>query len=75
MQKYSDKNRNLYYYPMKNGKSQSFRICAARKIPLYPVETVGRAIGKESRIVCAITDTAFQKMIEGAMPNTDEKRG
>ena len=51
------------------------RMCAARKIPLYPVETVGRAIGKESRIVCAITDTAFQKMIEGAMPNTDEKRG
>lgn len=51
------------------------RICAAHGVPLYIVETVGRAIGKDSRIVCAVTDPAFQKMIEGAMPNTDEKRG
>ena len=51
------------------------RLCAAHGVPLYMVETVGRAIGKDARIVCAVTDPAFQKMIEGALPNTDEKRG
>ena len=51
------------------------RLCAAHGVPLYLVETVGRAIGKDARIVCAVTDTAFQKMIEGCLPNTDEKRG
>ena len=51
------------------------RMCAAHGVPLRTVETVGRAIGKESRIVCAVTDPAFQKMIEGYLPNTDEKRG
>ena len=56
-------------------KDRYARMCAAHGVPLYEVETVGRAIGKDARIVMAVTDPAFQKMIEGAMPNTDEKRG
>lgn len=50
-------------------------LCASRGIPFRLVETVGRAIGKDARIVMAVTDPAFVQMIEGAMPNTDEKRG
>ena len=56
-------------------KTHYEHLCAAHGVPLYPVETVGSAIGKDSRVVMAVTDPAFQKMIEGAMPNTDEKRG
>ena len=56
-------------------KEHYARMCESRGISLRFVETVGRAIGKESRIVTAITDPAFVHMIEGAMPNTDEKRG
>ena len=51
------------------------RLCAAHGVPLYLVETVGRAIGKEAHIVCAVTDAAFQTMIEGCLPNTEQKRG
>ena len=56
-------------------KEHYARMCETRGIPFYTVETVGRAIGKDARIVMAVTDPAFVKMIEGAMPNTDEKRG
>ena len=56
-------------------KEHYARMCEARGIPLRLTETVGRAIGKEARIVMAVTDPAFVQMIEGAMPNTDEKRG
>lgn len=56
-------------------KEHYARMCEARGIPLRLVETVGRAIGKDARIVMAVTDPAFVQMIEGAMPNTDEKRG
>ena len=56
-------------------KERYERMCAAHGVPLYTVETVGRAIGRDAHIVMAVTDPAFQKMIEGAMPNTDEKRG
>ena len=56
-------------------KDRYARMCEAHGVRLLEVETVGRAIGKDSRIVMAVTDPAFQKMIEGAMPNTDEKRG
>ena len=51
------------------------KMCAAHGVPFYVTETVGRAIGKDSRIVMAVTDPAFQQMIERAMRNTDEKRG
>lgn len=56
-------------------KQQYERLCASHGVPFRLVETVGRAIGKDARIVMAVTDPAFVKMIEGAMPNTDEKRG
>ena len=56
-------------------KEHYARMCESRGIPLRFVETVGRAIGKDARIVMAVTDPAFVQMIEGAMPNTDEKRG
>ena len=56
-------------------KERYAHMCEAHGVRLIETETVGRAIGKDSRIVMAVTDPAFQKMIEGAMPNTDEKRG
>ena len=56
-------------------KDRYARMCTAHGVRLLEVETVGQAIGKDSRVVMAVTDPAFQKMIEGAMPNTDEKRG
>ncbi len=56
-------------------KEHYARMCESRGIPLRFVETVGRAIGKDARIVMAVTDPSFVHMIEGAMPNTDEKRG
>ena len=56
-------------------KEHYAKLCASHGIPLHLVETVGRAIGKDSRIVMAVTDSAFVQMIEGPMPNTDEKRG
>ena len=52
-------------------KAQYAALCENRNIPLYFVETVGEAIGKPSRIVTAVTDEAFQKMIEGALPKTE----
>ncbi|MCL2696247.1 MAG: ribosomal L7Ae/L30e/S12e/Gadd45 family protein [Clostridiales bacterium] len=42
-------------------------MCETRQIGFHLVETVGEAIGKPSRIVMAITDRNFQKMIEDAM--------
>ena len=56
-------------------KTHYEHLCAAYGVPFYTVESVGSAIGKDSHIVMAVTDPAFVHMIEGAMPNTDEKRG
>ncbi len=56
-------------------KTHYEQLCAAHGVPFYLTETVGRAIGKDSRIVMAVTDTNFKDMIERAMRNTDEKRG
>ena len=56
-------------------KTHYEQMCAAHGVPLVYVETVGRAIGKDSRIVMAVTDPNFKDMIERAMRNTDEKRG
>ncbi len=56
-------------------KTHYEHLCAAHGVPLYPVETVGSAIGKDSHIVMAVTDPGFRDMIERAMRNTDEKRG
>ena len=56
-------------------KEHYARMCESRGVPLRFVETVGRAIGKDARIVMAVTDPDFRDMIERAMRNTDEKRG
>ena len=56
-------------------KTHYEQLCAAHAVPLLMTETVGRAIGKESRIVMAVTDEHFRDLIERAMRNTDEKRG
>ena len=56
-------------------KTHYEQLCAAHGVPLEYVETVGRAIGKDARIVMAVTDANFRDMIERAMRNTDEKRG
>ena len=56
-------------------KTHYEQLCAAHGVPLLFVETVGRAIGKDARIVMAVTDASFRDLIERAMRNTDEKRG
>ena len=56
-------------------KTHYEQMCAAHGVPIRIVETVGRAIGKDSRIVMAVTDPSFRDMIERALRNTDEKRG
>jgi ribosomal protein L7Ae-like RNA K-turn-binding protein len=56
-------------------KTHYEQLCAAHGVPLQTVETVGRAIGKEARIVMAVTDLSFRDMIERALRNTDKKRG
>ncbi len=56
-------------------KTHYEKLCAAHGVPLMTTETVGRAIGKEARIVMAVTDDSFRDLIERAMRNTDEKRG
>ena len=56
-------------------KTHYEQLCAAHGVPLLLTETVGAAIGKEARIVMAVTDASFRDMIERAMRNTDEKRG
>ncbi len=48
--------------------SQYAAMCENNHIPLYRVDAVGEAIGKPGRIVMAVTDGAFQKMIEGVLP-------
>ncbi|MBQ1821778.1 MAG: ribosomal L7Ae/L30e/S12e/Gadd45 family protein [Clostridia bacterium] len=56
-------------------KAHYEQLCAAHGVPMHIVKTVGKAIGKDARIVMAVTDPAFRDMIERAMNNTDEKRG
>ena len=56
-------------------KTHYEQLCASHGVPLILTETVGRAIGKDSHIVMAVTDPSFRDMIERAMRNTDEKRG
>lgn len=56
-------------------KTHYEQLCAAHGVPLILTETVGAAIGKDARIVMAVTDASFRDMIERAMRNTDEKRG
>jgi ribosomal protein L7Ae-like RNA K-turn-binding protein len=43
-------------------------MCDYYKIPLLIVESIGEAIGKPGRIVMAVTDDAFCKMIQECIP-------
>jgi ribosomal protein L7Ae-like RNA K-turn-binding protein len=56
-------------------KARYEQLCASHGVPLLMTETVGRAIGKTSRIVMAVTDESFRSMIEHATCSTDGKRG
>lgn len=49
-------------------KEQYKSMCDYQKIPLYLVDSVGIAIGKPGRIVMAVTDDAFRKMISECCP-------
>ena len=42
-------------------------MCAYYHVPIYLTETVGEAIGKPDRVVMAVTDEAFQRMMEGLL--------
>ena len=54
-----------------NTVSKYTALCAGRGVPLLLVEEVGRAIGKPGRIVMAVTDEHFAKMILDAVhPNS-----
>ena len=53
-------------------KAHYAAMCESHGVPLYTVDAVGSAIGKDSRIVLAVTDAGFQKMIEGAMPDIEK---
>ncbi|MBP5295352.1 MAG: ribosomal L7Ae/L30e/S12e/Gadd45 family protein [Lachnospiraceae bacterium] len=48
-----------------SAKEQYRSLCDYYHTPFYVVDTVGEAIGKPGRIVMAVTDEAFQKMMEG----------
>jgi ribosomal protein L7Ae-like RNA K-turn-binding protein len=56
-------------------KTHYEQLCAAHGVPMALTKNVGRAIGKDGRIVMAVTDQGFSDMIRRAMDNTDEKRG
>lgn len=40
-------------------------MCSYYHVPLYLTDIVGEAIGKPDRIVMAVTDDAFYRMMEG----------
>ena len=49
-------------------KEQYKSMCDYYKIPFLIVEYIGEAIGKPGRIVLAVTDDAFCKMIQECIP-------
>ena len=58
-----------------NTKGRFSSLCAGRSIPLKLVPEVGRAIGRESHVVMAVTDTQFANMILGAWASETEVGG
>ena len=46
--------------------------CEAKRIPYVEVENLGGIIGKEARMVAAITDAAFSGMITRAYSDNNE---
>lgn len=39
-------------------------LCGNHGVPIYTVQSIGTAIGKPGRIVLAVTDDSFRKMLE-----------
>ena len=58
-----------------NTKERFSSLCAGRKIPLKLVPEVGRAIGRESHVVMAVTDIQFVNMIRDALASETEVGG
>lgn len=55
-----------------NTREKYEALCAAHKVPLRLIPMVGKPIGKESRIVAAITDKNFANMVLGALASETE---
>lgn len=49
-----------------NTRDKYAALCGRREVPLVLVDGVGHAIGREGRIVVAVTDRNFAKMIGDA---------
>ena len=58
-----------------NTKAHFSSLCAGRGVPLKLVPDVGRAIGRESHVVMAVTDIRFANMILGAWASETEVGG
>lgn len=59
-----------------NTKKQYQDLCAYYNVPLMMAQTVGHAIGQPNRMVMAVKDENFKKMIESACEhNSQEIRG
>ena len=58
-----------------NTKGRFSSLCAGRNIPLKLVPQVGRAIGRESHVVMAVTDIQFANLILGAWASEREVGG
>ena len=58
-----------------NTKARLSSLCGGRNVPLKLVPEVGRAIGRESHVVMAVTDIQFVNMILGAMASETEVGG
>lgn len=59
-----------------NTKKQFADLCAYYNVPLLLVDSVGQAIGQPNRMVMAVTDENFKKMITDAKASqTEEIRG
>ena len=58
-----------------NTRERFSSLCAGRNIPLKLVPQVGRAIGRESHVVMAVTDIQFANLILGAWASEREVGG
>lgn len=50
-------------------------LCEHYQIPFYLTDTVGIAIGKPERVVAAVVDEGFQKMMEGLLAQDSSSGG
>ena len=58
-----------------NTRERFSSLCAGRNIPLKLIPQVGRAIGRESHVVMAVTDIQFANLILGAWASEREVGG